>query len=92
MSLGFPVGDVQTDRMYSTVPDHVSKDLICALSLLLFLSLSSSVVGGITTRTGLGICTLTVHMRTPALNAVLYLTPAALLFPERCVLYTLYII
>lgn len=60
-------------------------NLCCAL---LFLSLSSSVVGGTTTQTGLGTCTLIVHMRTPALSAVLCLTPAALLFLERCVLFS----
>lgn len=66
---------------------------LCSLSpsLSLFL-LSSNVVGGTTTQTGLGTCTLIVQMRTPAPSAVLCLTPAALLFLERCVpfLFSLY--
>jgi len=53
-------------------------------SLCLSVSLSSSAAGGTTTRTGLGTCPLTVHVRTPAPSAVPCLTPAALLFLERC--------
>lgn len=68
--------------------DHISKyiPVLCSpLSPSLSLSLSSNAVGGTTTQTGPGTCTLIVHMRTPAPSAVLCLTPAALLSLERCV-------
>lgn len=53
--------------------------LSCALSL------SSNAVGGTTTQTGLGTCTLIAHRRTPALSAALCLIPAAFQSQERCV-------
>lgn len=81
----FPQERSQTGRMYYTEQDRVSK--YTPVLSFCSLSLSSSVVDGITTRTGPGTCTLIVHMRTPAQSAVACLIPAALLFLERFVLF-----
>lgn len=77
-----PVGESQTGRKEST--DHVAKSVPAAVcSPFSDCPLSLNAVDGTTTQTGLGICTSTAHLETPARSAAPFLTPAAPLSLER---------